>query len=287
MTVLDGALDPLGRRGVLLELGLDHLLRDGPDDLIDDLATLEEEQHRDRTAVEAGRRLDVGVDIHLGDLHSPLVLDRKLVEDRSDDAAGATPGRPEVDDGQAVMLLDLLTERRVGDRHSVLHARLPSPIWCATRAQRRRVAVSLSSLLEPASTTNSRPTPLDLEHASLTSASPCRASTRSSHSIAMCWEWMSFPWMMPMAPALRVWPPAMRWSSSSRPSGPIHPSASSSPKEAPAFTTCASSWMISMPRSTAAARPASVSSMRSPDSAPRASRSRSSIHPPRAACSSS
>ena len=66
---------------MLLELGLDHLLWNRADDLIDHFAVLEEEQHRNRADVEAGRRLDVGVDVHLRDFHLALVLGRQLIED--------------------------------------------------------------------------------------------------------------------------------------------------------------------------------------------------------------
>src|SRR4051794_8354013 len=63
---------------VLLELRLDHGLRHRADDLIDDLAVLEEQQHRNRADIETRSRLDVRVHIHLRDLDPSLVLYREL-----------------------------------------------------------------------------------------------------------------------------------------------------------------------------------------------------------------
>src|SRR3954452_10560485 len=97
-------------RRVLLELRFDVRLGNRTDDLIDDLAALEEQERWNRTNVESRPRLDVGVDVQLRDLHFPFVLRRQLLEDRRDYAARTAPGRPEVHDGKPIVLLDLVLE---------------------------------------------------------------------------------------------------------------------------------------------------------------------------------
>src|SRR3954463_12555552 len=91
ITTSAGRASPPGPRlrscGVLLQLLLDVHLRDGAHDLVDDLAVLEEQQHRDGPDVEARRGLDVRVHIELGDLHLARVFHRDLVENGRDHAA--------------------------------------------------------------------------------------------------------------------------------------------------------------------------------------------------------
>src|SRR5690242_19211171 len=128
LDALRSALSAPRRRRMLFELRLDHRLRHRPDDLIHDFPILEKEQHRNRSDIEPRRRFDVRVDVHLRDFDSSLELDGELIEDRRDDATGAAPRGPEIDDSEAVVLLDLLLEGRVGDRHGVGHARLCPPV---------------------------------------------------------------------------------------------------------------------------------------------------------------
>ncbi len=95
---------------MLLELRLELRLRNRADHLIDELSVLEEKNRRDRANLEASRRADVRVYIELRDLRLACVLDSKLVENRRNHAAGATPRRPEINDRQSWMLLDFILE---------------------------------------------------------------------------------------------------------------------------------------------------------------------------------
>src|SRR3954470_20094488 len=79
-----------------LELLLEARLREGPDDLLRDLAVLEEDQRRDRHDPVLRSGLGVLVDVHLHD-GQVVALVVELLQMRSDDAAGPAPGRPEVD----------------------------------------------------------------------------------------------------------------------------------------------------------------------------------------------
>src|SRR5512146_334412 len=108
-------------RRMLLELGFDVRPRHRADDLIDDAPALEEEQRRNRAHIEARPGLDVRVDVQLGDLHLALILGRELIQNRRDYAARSAPGRPKVDNRQAVVLLDFLLEIVVRDGNDVRH----------------------------------------------------------------------------------------------------------------------------------------------------------------------
>jgi len=98
-----------------LELGLDLLLRVRPDDLVRRLAALEEDHRRDREHAVLRGGLLVLVDVELDDLQGAVALVGDLLEDRSDDAAGAAPGCPEVDQDRRLGLEDLSLEVVVGD----------------------------------------------------------------------------------------------------------------------------------------------------------------------------
>ena len=76
---------------------LELLLRVGADDGLDRLAALEEDHRRDREHLEVRRRLLVLVDVQLHDAQIGA-LGGDLLEHRRDHAAGAAPGRPEVDE---------------------------------------------------------------------------------------------------------------------------------------------------------------------------------------------
>ena len=58
-----------------------------------------------------GHRVLVGVELH--ELHPAVVLVGELLDDRRDHAAGAAPGRPEVDQHRVVVLDHVRVERRV------------------------------------------------------------------------------------------------------------------------------------------------------------------------------
>ena len=85
-----------------------------PDDLADRLATLEDQQRRDRAdpVLTGGHRVLVGVELH--ELDAAVVLLGEFLDDRRDHAAGAAPGRPEVDQHRVVVLDHIQVERGVG-----------------------------------------------------------------------------------------------------------------------------------------------------------------------------
>src|SRR5262245_24819700 len=94
---------------------LDLRLGDRAYDLIDDLATLEEEQGRDRAHLEARRQAGVLVDVDLGDRHAARVLLRELVQGRRDRLARAAPLRPEVHYDRPLLLGQRLVECGLGE----------------------------------------------------------------------------------------------------------------------------------------------------------------------------
>src|SRR5215831_3054226 len=85
---------------------LDALLQDQlgnrPDDLIDDLTVLDEENRRNGTdaITRCQRRTLVHVDLHQH--HSPLRGPDQLVEDRRDRPAWTAPLRPEINQHQTL-----------------------------------------------------------------------------------------------------------------------------------------------------------------------------------------
>ena len=89
--------------------------RAGADDRLAGLSTLEEDRGRDREHVVARGRLDVLVDVELGELDASAVLLLELAQDRLDRVTRAAPGRPEVHDHRRLRLDDLLLEARVGE----------------------------------------------------------------------------------------------------------------------------------------------------------------------------
>src|SRR5881394_1699079 len=96
-----------------LELGLKAPLRHRPNDFLRDRPVLEEEQGGDREDFVLGGRLLVLVDVEADDLQI-VALGVDLLEDRMDDAAGAAPGGPEVDEHGAIGLEDVGFEVAIG-----------------------------------------------------------------------------------------------------------------------------------------------------------------------------
>src|SRR3954452_495299 len=133
-----------------LELGLEALLRVGADDLLGDLAVAEEDHRRDREDLVLRGGLLVLVDVELDDAQV-LALARDLLEDRADHAAGAAPGRPEVDEDGRLGLDDLRLEARVGDVvESAGH------LWCRSfkgreHAGRWPATITIQSVVQRAS----------------------------------------------------------------------------------------------------------------------------------------
>src|SRR3954452_24128947 len=82
--------DGLRQRG--LEFSLELALRVGPDDLLDGLSVLEQDQRRDREDLVGRGALRVLVGVELDDAQV-VALARDLFEDRGNDAARAAPGR--------------------------------------------------------------------------------------------------------------------------------------------------------------------------------------------------
>jgi hypothetical protein len=75
-------------------LSLDLSPRSRADDLVDDLAALEDEQRGDRANVVALSDGGVFVDVQLPDHGLAAIRDRELVDDGADDAAGTAPRGP-------------------------------------------------------------------------------------------------------------------------------------------------------------------------------------------------
>src|SRR5882724_6029254 len=112
-----------GLRQVAADHPRDRLFRLGADDLLGDLAVLEEEEGWNAHHPEAGRDGGVVVHVELSDARLPLVLGRELLENRGHRTAGGAPGRPEVhEDGSAVFLCDLGVEVGFGENdHAFAH----------------------------------------------------------------------------------------------------------------------------------------------------------------------
>src|SRR6185312_7892514 len=117
------------RYGMLLKLRRQPCLRHGAHDRVHQLAVLEEQNGRNRSHVEPHRSLLICVDVQLRDLRLTDVLDGQLVEHGGDRAARAAPGRPKIDHGQALVLLDLVLERGIRYRQCIRHAALASPVY--------------------------------------------------------------------------------------------------------------------------------------------------------------
>lgn len=78
--------------------GIELILRDGADDLVDNLAVFEEDQGGDTAyAVFAGSG-GIVVNVDLADLDLAVVLDRKGVDEGANCFARGTPGGPKVDE---------------------------------------------------------------------------------------------------------------------------------------------------------------------------------------------
>src|SRR5688500_4612609 len=218
-----GPTEPQCRSGgVLLELGLQRRLLHGADHLVDELAVLEEQDRRNRPHVEARRRLDVAVDIELRDLRFPRVLGRELVDDRRDHAAGAAPGRPEVNDREPGVLLDLRLEIPIIHCQGTCHPDLHFP-----RLRRRGNELSLSAHDRSGARVPCHH-PNAAERESPMWGSRCGPSAISFPSVETSFACPTRTSPTPMEPGSRVSKPASRSSSCSKPSVPIRRSESSS-----------------------------------------------------------
>src|SRR5437868_5217034 len=90
------------------------LLANGADDLIYDLTALEDEHGRHGADAVGHRRFRVLIDIDFADDGTALIFIRKFFDDRRDHAAGATPGRREIDEGWLITLEHVALEGGVG-----------------------------------------------------------------------------------------------------------------------------------------------------------------------------
>src|SRR5882724_1869029 len=112
------ATDGSGRdRGQTGQLRLDLRLGDGTDDLIRDLAILDEQDGRDGANAVARREGGLLVHIHFGQRHSALRRLRQLFEHRGDGSAGATPRRPEIHHPYTLGRGQRLIEGLLGEMH--------------------------------------------------------------------------------------------------------------------------------------------------------------------------
>src|SRR5208282_484147 len=86
-----------------------------PDELFHDLSVLENEQGRNAGHFVAHGGGAVAVDVHFADLDFTLIFARELFDDRSDRAARAAPGSPEIDQHGLIGLQYIGIEISVGD----------------------------------------------------------------------------------------------------------------------------------------------------------------------------
>src|SRR6267378_67653 len=133
-------------RGVLLELLRQSRLAHEPDNLIDELPVLEEENRRDRAHVEFRRCFYIRVDVDLRHLGLALILDGKSIQNRSDHATWRTPGRPKIDHGKALVLLNLQLEIRISYFQRIRHCVFSKP-----RVTRGTSSVNFSGSEAPSS----------------------------------------------------------------------------------------------------------------------------------------
>src|SRR5690606_13074849 len=99
----------------------DALLRLRADDLFNRLAILVEDHRRDRDDAKLAGDTLIFVDVDLRNLERARLLLGDLVQDRTDDAARATPRRPEVDEHRGIGIDDFILEGRVADGNWLTH----------------------------------------------------------------------------------------------------------------------------------------------------------------------
>ncbi len=73
---------------------VDRVLGDEADDLVCNLAVLEEEKRGDAADSVAHRCGCVGIDVHLHDLEFAVILIGNLIDNRSQGTTGTAPGKP-------------------------------------------------------------------------------------------------------------------------------------------------------------------------------------------------
>ena len=127
------AHDPLSE--VFLDGVDDLVLGQGPDELLDDLAALEQQQRGDAADAVGGRRGPAFVHVHLADFEAVLHLSGDFFDARGDHLAGDAPHGPEIDqDGQGG-LEDFRVEGAVVDGDDIIgHEGLLS--WLEARSRR-------------------------------------------------------------------------------------------------------------------------------------------------------
>src|SRR5262245_48148465 len=101
------------RGNVLIDHLLKVFLRGQPDDLPNDLATLEQEYSRDAANLKLEGRVRVVVHVELPDRHFPRIVACQLVDCRCQTLAGAAPLRPEIHEDRLTGLQHRRFEIRV------------------------------------------------------------------------------------------------------------------------------------------------------------------------------
>ena len=89
-----------GRADAALDESLDLALGQRAHEGVHHLALMEGDHRRDRLNPQLLGDLGIGVDIHLGEPHLAAPRRHDLLDDRRELAAGAAPGRPEIDQHQ-------------------------------------------------------------------------------------------------------------------------------------------------------------------------------------------
>src|SRR5215472_1165238 len=108
-------------------------LRPGADELLDDLAVLEDAQRRDVENPVLPRDLGVLVDIQLDDVEVVTVLRQDRLEHRGDLPAGAAPLGPVIHEHRLLVLEDIGLEAGVGYLLHLAHARCSFHLMLCSR----------------------------------------------------------------------------------------------------------------------------------------------------------
>lgn len=136
---------------VLLKHFVELGLRNQPNDLIHNLAALEQEQGRDSTNRVFAGGIGVVVDVHLTHLELTVVGGGDLLNHRGQRFAGSAPFRPEVHQGGLIGLQYLRLKITIGElKDSLTHYQLPTAAsgfctrraWCNMAFGREKATVS-------------------------------------------------------------------------------------------------------------------------------------------------
>src|SRR5882672_8975981 len=130
-----------GSRAQLVKLGLEVLLALQANDLIHDLAVLEEQQRGDGVDAVLDGEILMVVDVDLGDLDLAIVLGGEFVQHRRELFAGPAPFGPEIDEDGPVRFDDFLIEAVGGQGDNVLRCHRSSRLMVLLACRKAGPAV--------------------------------------------------------------------------------------------------------------------------------------------------